>query len=125
LTDFTDIGKLARMPQRSSPEGAAVADASRRRAARSAAYRREQRRLSGFEELARLVIRHRAMLGLSQKQLAERVGTSHSAISRIESGRHKTSVETLRRVAKALGLRLVVGFESGTPERPVRELVAV
>jgi transcriptional regulator with XRE-family HTH domain len=64
-------------------------------------------------------------LGLSQKEFAERVGTSHSAISRIESGRHRTSVATLKRLAEALDLRLVVGFESGPLERPVRELVRV
>jgi transcriptional regulator with XRE-family HTH domain len=61
---------------------------------------------------------------LSQEELAQRVGTSYSAISRIESGRHKTSVDTLQRLAAALGLRFVVGFESGPVEAPVRELVS-
>jgi ribosome-binding protein aMBF1 (putative translation factor) len=125
LSVFTDFDKLLRMTKRSSPLGTTAVEASRRRAARSASYRREQRRLAGFEELARLVIRHRAALGLSQKELAERVGTSHSAISRMESGRHRTSVATLQRVAEAMDLRLVVGFESGPRERPVRELVTV
>jgi len=64
-------------------------------------------------------------LGLTQQELAERMGTSHSAISRIEGGQHKTSVETLRRLADALELRFVVGFESGSADRPVRELVTV
>jgi transcriptional regulator with XRE-family HTH domain len=113
------------MAKGSGPVGATAAEASRRRAARSAEYLREQRRLAGFEELARLVIRHRATQGFSQKELAERVGTSHSAISRMESGRHRTSVATLQRVAEALDLRLVVGFESGPRDRPVRELVTV
>jgi ribosome-binding protein aMBF1 (putative translation factor) len=113
------------MTKRSSPLGTTAVEASRRRAARSGSYRREQRRLAGFEELARLLIRHRAASGLSQKELAERVGTSHSAISRMESGRHRTSVATLQRVAEALDLRLVVGFESGPRERPVRELITV
>jgi ribosome-binding protein aMBF1 (putative translation factor) len=107
------------------PLGATATEGSRRRSARSAAYRREQLRLAGFEQLARLVIRHRAAQGLSQKQLATRVGTSHSAISRLESGRHRTSVTTLERVAEALDLRLIVGFESGTPENPERELVTI
>ena len=66
----------------------------------------------------------RGRLGISQEELARRVGTSYSAISRIESGRHKTSVETLQRLAHALGVRLVVGFESGPADRPVRELVS-
>lgn len=107
-----------------SPVGRTATQALRSRAARSAAYRAEQRRIAQFEALARLVIRHRAALGISQQELARRVGTSHSAISRIESGRHKTNVATLQRIAEALGVRLVLGFESGPPERPVRDLVS-
>jgi len=107
-----------------SPIGGTATEARSRRAARSPAYRAEQERLAPFEELARLVIKHRAALGLSQDELARRVGTSHSAISRIESGRHKTSVETLQRLAHALGVRLILGFESGPRERPIRELIS-
>jgi transcriptional regulator with XRE-family HTH domain len=108
-----------------SPVGSRATDAARRRARRSAAYRREQRRLAPYEEIARLVIKHRLERGLTQQELAERMGTSHSAISRIESGRHTTSAETLRRLAQALGVRFVMGFESGPAEKPVRELVVV
>lgn len=109
----------------SSSIGRTAQEAQRRRARASAAYRAERQRLAPFEEVARLVISHRAALGISQKELARRVGTSHSAISRLESGRHKTSVETLQRVAEALGVRFVLGFESGPPDAPVRELVSV
>jgi len=112
------------MAREKSPVGTTVTKAAARRARRNPAYQAEQERIAPFEELARLVIRHRAALGLSQEELARRVGTSHSAISRIESGRHKTSVETLQRLAHALGLRLVLGFESGPRERPIRELVS-
>lgn len=108
---------------KTSPIGRSTASAQRRRARKSAAYRQEQLRLAPFEELARLVLKHRAALGLSQQELARRMGTSHSAISRLETGQHKTSVETLQRVAEALGLRFVFGFESGPEDRPVRELV--
>lgn len=94
-------------------------------AARSLEYRAERDRLREFEDVARLVIRLRAKRGLTQQQLARLVGTSHSAISRIESGRHKTSVETLRRIARALDARLLVGFESGPVERPEQDLVAI
>jgi transcriptional regulator with XRE-family HTH domain len=107
-----------------SPIGSTTQQAQRRRARASAAYWAEQQRLVQFEELARLVIKHRAAQGISQKELADRVGTSHSAISRLESGRHKTSVETLQRVADALGVRFVLGFESGPLDSPTRELVS-
>jgi ribosome-binding protein aMBF1 (putative translation factor) len=113
------------MPRRHSPAGTSAKEASRRRARHSAAYRKEQARLAPYEEIARLVIKHRMNLGLTQAQLAKRVGTSHSAISRIESGQHATTVATLQRLAKALDLRFVIGFESGPSKNPVRELVAV
>ncbi|MGH9179299.1 MAG: helix-turn-helix transcriptional regulator [Acidimicrobiales bacterium] len=62
---------------------------------------------------------------LTQERLAELVGTSHSQISRIESGRHRTNLDTLCRIAHALGLRLVLGFERTTSTgRARRDLVA-
>jgi transcriptional regulator with XRE-family HTH domain len=57
---------------------------------------------------ARMVIRRRGKLELSQAELAKRMGTSHSAISRIESGQHPTTVPTLRRLATALDTHLVI-----------------
>lgn len=107
-----------------SPVGSAASEAGRRRS-RSADYRAAQARLAPYEAIARFVIQRRAELGLTQEQLAERMGTSHSAISRIESGQHRASVATLERLAEALGARLVMGFETGPPEAPVRELVSV
>ena len=46
-------------------------------------------------------------------------------LSRIESGQHPSKPDTLRRLAHALELRFVMGFESGPPEKPVRQLIAV
>ena len=108
-----------------SPIGSSAGESARGRARISETYRREQARLAPYEEIARVVIRHRLEQGLTQQELAERMGTSHSAISRIESGRHTTSAPTLQRLADALGLRFVMGFESGPEENPVRELVSV
>ncbi len=81
-----------------------------RRRARDPEYRAEFERLAPYEALARIVMRRRSQLGLSQAELAKRMGTSHSAISRIESGQHPTTVQTLRRLAEALDTHLVVGF---------------
>ncbi|MBA2372397.1 MAG: helix-turn-helix transcriptional regulator [Chloroflexi bacterium] len=108
-----------------SPVGTAVSEARRRRARRSPEYRAAQERLVPYEAIARFVIQRRAELGLTQEHLAERMGTSHSAISRIESGQHRTSVATLERLAEALGARLVLGFETGPAEDPVRRFVSV
>ncbi|MGH8326966.1 MAG: helix-turn-helix domain-containing protein [Steroidobacteraceae bacterium] len=107
-----------------SPIGSPVNEMSIRRARRSAAYREARERLAPYEELARIVIRRRMELGLTQEELAGRMGTSHSAISRIESGQHSTSVQTLQRLAAALEMRFVMGFEHGPAETPIRELVS-
>jgi ribosome-binding protein aMBF1 (putative translation factor) len=96
--------------------------ARRRRAKHNAEYRAEEARLAPFEQVARLVIGHRIELGITQEQLAERMNTSASTISRIESGQHVTSVTTLERLAAALEVKLLVGFET---EAGDRELVAV
>jgi ribosome-binding protein aMBF1 (putative translation factor) len=109
--------------QKLSPVGSSAAEGAARRARRSRGYREARERLAPYEEIARIVIRRRMELGLTQEQLAERMGTSHSAISRIESGRHSTSVQTLQRLADALEMRFLIGFEHGPAEKPVRELV--
>jgi transcriptional regulator with XRE-family HTH domain len=53
-------------------------------------------------------LRARAAAGLTQAQVAERIGTTQSAIARLESGagRHQPSLGTLRKYAQALGCRL-------------------
>ena len=108
-----------------SPVGSSAVEAASRRARRSAGYQEARGRLAPYEQLARIVIRRRLDLGLTQEQLAGRMGTSHSAISRIESGQHGTSVQTLQRLAAALEMRFVMGFEHGPADKPVRELVPV
>jgi ribosome-binding protein aMBF1 (putative translation factor) len=97
-----------------SPIGTAARDAARQRAARSAEYRAERDRLAFWSEIGAQVILFRTRQGISQAELARRVGTSHTAISRLESGQHATNVETLRRIAEALGTELLVGFKSAT-----------
>src|SRR5262245_14144136 len=108
-----------------SPIGSTSEEAAGRRAARSPEYRAQQTEREGLREIAWLLIKYRMDRGLSQERLAELVGTSHSQISRIESGRHRTNLETLSRIAHALDLRIVLGFESTTSNgRAKRDLVA-
>lgn len=54
------------------------------------------------------VLKARAAAGLTQSEVAERIGTTQSAIARLESpsGKHSPSVATLQRYARALGCRL-------------------
>jgi ribosome-binding protein aMBF1 (putative translation factor) len=59
--------------------------------------------------LARELIAARTRAGLSQTEVAERMGTSQSAVARLESGR---SLRTLERYASATGSRAVVKLEA-------------
>ncbi len=46
----------------------------------------------------------RAELGISQEELARRIGTSASHLSGIEHGRHNTSIDHLQKLAVALDI---------------------
>lgn len=54
-----------------------------------------------------MVKRARLLKGLTQAQLAERVGTKQSSIARLESGRTAPSISFLNEIAKALDTYLV------------------
>ena len=56
------------------------------------------------------VLKARAAAGLTQSQVAERIGTTQSAIARLESGAGKPSVATLQRYANALGYQVQIRF---------------
>ena len=62
-------------------------------------------------EVRDLIISTRSAANLTQKQLAQRSGVSQSNISKIENGNYQPSLSTLKRIAGALGKRLVVSFE--------------
>ena len=53
----------------------------------------------------------RAKLGISQSELASRCGIDQSDISKIERGAYNPSVNTLSRIADAMGMKLKIGFE--------------
>jgi ribosome-binding protein aMBF1 (putative translation factor) len=86
--------------------------AAQSRRARNPAYRRAHDAIAPFEELARVVILRRRALGLTQQVLADRMGTSYSAVSRLESGQHRTSLATLQRLAGALEFELTLDFQA-------------
>jgi transcriptional regulator with XRE-family HTH domain len=64
------------------------------------------------EEFAFLdeVLKARAQSGLTQAEVAERIGTTQSAIARLESAepKHSPSIATLQKYAKALGYTVQV-----------------
>ena len=67
-------------------------------------FRREYESLEEEFKLAKEVIELRAKRNLTQRQLAELIGTSQPAIARLESGNYRNvSLSFLRRLADALG----------------------
>ena len=60
--------------------------------------------------LVKTMIQARMNAGLTQEQVAERMGTTQSAIARIESGKTLPSMKTLTRYAKVLNMRPDVRF---------------
>ena len=75
------------------------------------AFRNEYARADEDYALVEALVRARAAAKLTQTELAARIGTTQSAIARLEGGRLSPSVRTLRRYAEATGMRLTVGFE--------------
>jgi len=75
--------------------------------------RRHETVFPGFKEmaeqrrsLAAALCAKRVALGLSQTQVAARMGTSQSAVARLESGEADLRLSTLERYAAAIGQRL-------------------
>ncbi len=66
--------------------------------------------------LGQLIYDLRTDAGLSQRELAERMGTTQSVISRLEEGGGaRNRIDTLARVAPALNRHLVVSFPKKLP----------
>ncbi len=75
------------------------------------AYRQEFEALKPVCEIAEMILKARIEAKLTQKQLAERLGTTQSVISRIESLDYGgVNVQTLQKIAEALGLTLQITF---------------
>lgn len=62
-------------------------------------------------DLIRSVINKRLKKNMSQVDLAKKVGTGQSAISRLESGAGNPSMKFLQKVAAALGARLSISLQ--------------
>ena len=81
--------------------------------------RRHEPLLPGFRDiadrrkLAADLAGRRTELGLSQTEVGARMGTSQSAVARLEAGEADVRLSTLERYASALGYRLEVRLREG------------
>jgi len=57
-----------------------------------------------------MIIRKRIEKGLTQKELAQKIGTKQSAISRLESGTYNPSLSFLQKVGEALDAKLKISL---------------
>ena len=82
--------------------------------------RRHEPVFGGFREMAERrralaaeLVAGRKALGLSQTTVAARMGTSQSAVARLEAGDGDVRLSTLERYATAIGLSLRGRLEEG------------
>ena len=71
-------------------------------------FRKEYDALESEFAVARQLIEARTRAGLTQQELADRMGTTQPVIARLESGRQKPTTKTLERFAKATGSRVEI-----------------
>ncbi len=71
------------------------------------AFQKEYEALESEFTLAHSLIEARVRAGLTQEELADKMGTSQPTIARLESG-HKPSLKTLERVAEVTNSRLMI-----------------
>jgi ribosome-binding protein aMBF1 (putative translation factor) len=77
----------------------------------STEYREAYEALESEFALVNSLIRARTRAQLSQAEVATRMGTTESVVSRLESGRVKPSTRTLERYARATGHKLRISLE--------------
>ena len=82
----------------------------RTKALAHAEVKAEYEKLSDEFSLLDEFLKARAAQGLTQAQVAEKIGTTQSAVARMESGsgKHSPSLATLTKYADALGCKLEV-----------------
>lgn len=84
----------------------------KKRLAASPEFEGEYRQADAEFAVIEALILARTNAKLSQAELAARLGTTQSAIARLESGSISPSLSTLRRYADATGTRLSVSLVS-------------
>lgn len=72
--------------------------------------RREYERLGPRYELAAALIRARIKKGLTQKELAQKIGTEQPAIARIESGDENLTIDSAQKITEALGAKIKISI---------------
>ncbi len=70
---------------------------------------REHEALAEEFQIAETLVRARLAAGLTQKDVAERMGTTQSAVARMESGK-SVSLRSIRKFARSTGVAITLTF---------------
>jgi len=115
-----------------APKGTTAAEGAERRAQRSEGYRQARDEYAAIRELreknwiAAHIRERRYELDLTQQDVAEAAGTSHSFISKLERGDHMPTIPVLKRILAVLDEELLIGIERRAPDDELeRELAPV
>jgi transcriptional regulator with XRE-family HTH domain len=85
------------------------------RESRDTEFREAREELKPEYEFRRAMISARLAADMTQKGLADKMGTTQSAIARLESGSQMPTLDTLFRLAAALGVDFTI-----TPDEPIK-----
>lgn len=92
-----------------------------RKARKSEEFNKEYEELESRYDLIRELLYARQHAGLTQEAVAKKIGTTKSAISRLESvSKHAPSIATLKKYANAVGCELIIKLEP-KPEASTKE----
>jgi ribosome-binding protein aMBF1 (putative translation factor) len=129
LIKIDKLMSMATNGKDTSPKGSSATQAARRRAARSESYREGRHEYASIRALrkknwiAAHIRERRYELDLTQQDVAERAGTSHSFVSKLEAGDHIPTIPVLKRILAVLDEELLIGIErhyaGADPEREI------
>lgn len=136
MTALIDIDKMPDMVSeraaQPSPVGRSAKVAAQGRAERSEGYREARDEYAAIRALrqrnwiAAHIRERRYELDLTQHEVAERAGTSHSFVSKLERGDHIPTIPVLQRILAVLDEELLIGIERrGGDTETEREIAAV
>src|SRR5918994_346089 len=109
----------------------AATEGAKARGRRSESYRSAHDEYAAIRELrernwiAAHIRERRYELGLTQQQVAEQAGTSHSFVSKLESGDHIPTIPVLQRILRVLNEELLIGIERRGDDDLEREVAPV
>lgn len=114
------------------PKGKTAVEGALDRGRRNEAHREARGEYAAIRELrqrnwiAAHIRERRFELDLTQREVADRAGTSHSFISKVERGNHIPTIPVLKRILAVLDEDLLIGIERQIQdEEPEREVAPV